>query len=90
MTELQSTPHQVVIHDRKQMTVSGVCDVNSFDDSVIVAKTALGELTVRGDGLQICRLNVDSGDLSVDGHIDSLEYTAIEPRKGRRFARWFR
>ena len=90
MNELPLAPHQVVLHDRKQLTVSGVCDVNSFDDTAIIAKTSFGELTVKGDGLQICRLNIESGDLSVDGQIDSLEYTVIEPKKGRGLARWFR
>ncbi len=90
MTDLQSAPHQVILHDRKQLTVSGVCDVDSFDETTIVAKTELGELTVKGSKLQICRLNIESGDLSVDGQIDSLEYAVIEPRKGRGFARWFR
>lgn len=82
MTPPVSVPHQLVLTDRHQLTVSGVSDVDSFDESGIIAHTSLGELTIRGRDLQICRFNIDSGDLSVEGHIDCVEYSAEQLKHG--------
>ncbi len=90
MIEPHALPHQVVLNDRRDMTVSGVSDVDSFDDTAIIAHTALGELTVRGSGLHILKLNTETGDLSLEGQIDILEYTAARPQKGGIFGRLFR
>lgn len=90
MTEAHLTPHQLVLNDRKRLDLTGVADVDSFDDRTVVARTALGELTVRGQALSVCRLSIDSGDLSIEGTIDSLEYTTVEPHKGGLFRRMFK
>lgn len=82
-------PHQVILDDRRRLSVSGVSDVDSFDDNTVIAHTALGDLTVKGQHLHICRLNTDNGDLLLEGQIELLEYS--EPRlKGQRFRRWFK
>lgn len=75
-------PHQVIMENRNTLSVSGVSDVDSFDGTTVVVYTALGELTVRGDGLQIQRLNVETGDLSLTGTIDSLAYAENTSRRG--------
>lgn len=90
MTDTHTAPHQLVLSDRKRLDLTGVSDVDSFDDRTVVARTTLGELTVKGQALSVCRLSIDSGDLSVEGTIDSLEYTAIETRKGGLFGRLFK
>ena len=83
MTSSVPVPHQLVLTDRHQLTASGVSDVDSFDEMSIVARTPLGELTIRGHDLQIRRFSIESGDLSVEGHIDSIEYTAEQVKRGR-------
>ncbi len=82
-------PHQLILDDRRRLSLSGVSDVDSFDDTTVVAHTALGDLTVRGHDLHISRLNVETGDLSLEGHVDLLEYTEPKPH-GNPFRRWFR
>ncbi len=83
-------PHQVIMENRKTLSVSGVSDVDSFDGLTVVAYTDLGELTVRGSGLQILRLNVETGDLSLVGEIDSLSYSAQPSAHGGKWKRLFR
>lgn len=83
-----SVPHQIILQDRKCLEMTGVSDVDSFDDTVVVAYTPLGELTVRGRGLQVRQLSVDTGSLSVEGQIDTLSYSEIS--KGGFFGRLFR
>lgn len=43
-------PHHLVLEDRRALTVSGVSDVDSFDELTVIIYTDLGELTVKGEG----------------------------------------
>ena len=85
-----AVPHQVILQDRQTLSVTGVSDVDSFDGLTVVVYTDQGELTVKGRDLQIQRLNVESGDLSLTGEIDSLVYSAQSSRRGGRLGRLFR
>lgn len=78
-------PHNLVLEDRRSLTVSGVSDVDSFDEQTVIVFTEMGELTVRGEQLHINKLSVDTGDLSIEGKISSLTYTDEGPRQGGGF-----
>lgn len=69
-----SAPHHVVLEERKNLTVSGVEDVERFDENTIVLSTSKGTLVVTGENLHIEKLSLDGGDLKVDGDIDALAY----------------
>lgn len=83
-------PHHVILEDRHALTVSGVSDVDSFDDLTVVIYTELGELTVKGEGLHINRLNIETGDLTIEGQISSLTYSEIQTRAEGFFGRLFK
>lgn len=68
-------PHSVYIDDRKSMKLTGICEIDSFDEQTVVLNTDLGRLTVKGDGLKITGLDVDSGDCGISGSIYGLAYT---------------
>ncbi len=74
-TQNPLSPHQVIMQDRKRLDVTGVSDVDSFDDSTVVAFTSLGELTIKGRELQVRRLDLEGGNLSLEGQIDTLSYS---------------
>lgn len=67
-------PHHVVIEDRKSLTVSGVEDVERFDENTIVLSTSRGAMVVAGENLHIEKLSLDGGDLKVEGDIDAVTY----------------
>ena len=67
-----SAPHHVVIEERKSLTVSGVEDVERFDENTIVLSTSKGAMVVTGENLHIEKLSLDGGDLKVDGDIDAV------------------
>ena len=67
--------HNVVLYNRKQMTVSGVIRVDNFNDSVIVLITEVGQMTVEGLNLHISKLSLETGDMNIDGDITGLFYT---------------
>ena len=66
--------HRVTLEDREQLTVTGVEEVESFDESSIVMVTVRGTLVVRGSGLHIEQLSLDGGQLRVEGSVESLAY----------------
>ena len=87
---IQSLPHNLVLEDRRMLTVSGVSDVDSFDEETVVVFTDLGELTIRGSNLHINRLSVEVGELTVEGNISALIYAEDTRKSGGFFSRVFR
>ncbi len=67
--------HKVIMTDRCSLLVSGVEDIESFDEDQIIAYTVVGTMTVKGINFRINRLNVDSGELDIEGEIDSISYS---------------
>ena len=65
----------IVLENRNKLSVSGVKDVLSFDDQVIVMETELGLLTVKGENLKINKLSIDTSEVVVEGEISSLSYS---------------
>ena len=85
-----AAPHHVVLEERKHLTVSGVEDVERFDENTIVLSTTQGAMTVSGENLHIEKLSLDGGDLKVEGEIESLIYEADRGDRGGFFARLMR
>lgn len=75
-------PHNLILEDRHALTVTGVSDVDSFDEQTVVVFTDMGELTVKGDQLHINRLSVETGELTMEGNISSLTYSEEQQRGG--------
>ena len=65
----------LVLENRNKLSVSGVNDVLSFDDQVVIIETELGLLTVKGENLKINKLNIDTSEVIVEGEINSLSYS---------------
>ncbi len=74
--EYTSEIQNIVLENREKLNVSGVKDVLSFDDQIIIVQTSLGLLTIKGDNLRVNKLNIDTSDFSVDGNIISLTYSS--------------
>ena len=72
--EVRPTDHHLILEDRERLTVSGVEEVESFDENTIVMDTTQGVLIVRGENLHIEKLSLDGGDLKVEGTVESLTY----------------
>ena len=66
--------HRLELVGRERLTVSGVEDVDRFDETGIVISTSAGTLVVTGEDLHIGKLSLDGGELHVDGRIDSVAY----------------
>lgn len=75
----------IILENRKKLSVSGVEDVDSFDEDSVVLFTQAGKLTVKGEGLHINKLSVETGDVTIDGDITSLVYSDAEKAKKGSF-----
>ena len=75
-------PHLLTLDAREKLSISGVEEVESFDEQEIVMRTVAGGLVVTGEGLSVSRLNVENGDVSVNGRIDAVRYE--DPSEERR------
>lgn len=73
--EKNSRPlHNVIMEGRKNLTISGVTDVDSFDERCIVLYTQMGELVIKGRELHINSMSIETGDMTIDGDIWALNY----------------
>lgn len=71
----------LVLENRSKLSVSGVLDVLSFDDQIIIIETELGLLTLKGENLRINKLSIDSSEVVVEGEINSLAYSESDVDK---------
>ena len=76
------TPHRLELMDRAHLTVSGVEDVECFDESGVIMTTSAGTLIVTGEGLHIGKLSLDGGELQVDGRVEALTYEEQQAPRG--------
>ena len=81
--------HRLELIGREHLTVTGVEDVERFDESGIVMSTSAGTLVVSGEDLHIGKLALDGGELHVDGRIDSVTYEEDVRGQGGFFSRLF-
>lgn len=79
MEEQLQLPHKLTLQQREALSMTGVTEVVSFDDTAIALKTHLGDLTVLGEGLQLKTLSLEGGQVAVTGHISSLVYEDPKP-----------
>ena len=68
--------------DRTHAEITGVSDVDCFNDSLVVLITELGVMTINGSSLNISQLNKEEGRLVVDGEFDAVEYSGRAKGKG--------
>ena len=73
--------NNIIIENRKKLSISGVEDVDSFDEDSIVMFTTMGMLTVKGEDLHINRLNIEIGDVAIEGTIDEIVYSDSEEKR---------
>ncbi len=79
--EKQKNANFISLENREKLNVTGVFDVDSFDEHSIAAYTDYGQLNIQGEQLNIKHLSVESGDLVVEGIITGLIYTDNRPRE---------
>lgn len=75
------TNHNVNITSRKNINITGVKKIDNFDENEFLLETNMGNLLIKGEGLEIIKLDTYQGDVSIKGKIDSLAYTENSNKK---------
>lgn len=88
---VQSGPvHNIIMENRRMLNISGVLDVESFDERTITLSTQLGGMTVKGLKLHISHLDQQSGEMCIDGEISDIVYSEEEIEPAGFWSRLFR
>lgn len=82
--------HDLIIEGRRVLKATGICDVEGFDGTKVTAMLEGTAFTVGGKGLKVVGFSAESGDLRIEGEIDSVNYSAAISRRAGIFARVFR
>lgn len=83
----EELPHRLNLSERNALTVTGVMEVVSFEDTEAILQTGMGILTVQGSQLQLKNLSLEGGQVEIEGNVSALVYD--EPRQGGWFRRLF-
>ena len=71
----QNIVQNLILENREKLTITGVNDVLSFDDQIVIIETELGLLTIKGEDLRINKLSIDSSEVMIEGKIFNLGYS---------------
>lgn len=81
----------IYLEDRKKLSVTGVEQVESFNENTIVLVSIKGVITIKGEGLNINKLNLDDGNVKIDGSVNEVIYSGKEgSTKGNLFEKMFK
>ncbi len=89
-TSARIRTHSVHIEGRELMSISGVKDVDCFNDTEIELLTDAGQMRIEGNSLHMTKLSLDDGQVIIEGEIIALEYSESEAQRGSLFSRMFR
>lgn len=79
---LSTRPHMLTLENRKLLSLSGVLDVQGFDEETVNIVTTMGVLIVKGYSLHISKLSLETSEVTIDGEISSMHYLAGSEKKG--------
>ncbi len=80
--QISRAPHKLTMEERGRLWMTGVEEVESFDEGEVAVRTSMGLLCVRGEGLRVDKLEKTSGELTVSGKVTGLDYADDGPKGG--------
>ena len=74
--------HSIIIEERSRMQITGITEVESFDEQAVLLSTTVGELLIKGMSLHITKIDVQTGNLSLEGKVSDISYGDNAPSGG--------
>lgn len=90
MQQAEGAGHGFTLTNRSHAEISGVSDVDCFNEELVVLNTSLGTMTISGSKLNISNLSQEQGRVVVDGEFDAVEYSGKAKKGGGFFGRLLR
>lgn len=88
---MEDKKSNIVMQNREKIDLTGVVDIHSFDDELVLVETVQGIITLKGFNLKINKLNLENNELSVEGKINSLSYSEnVEQKKESMLGKLFK
>jgi len=78
---IASLNHNITINERKNIVISGVKKIDSFDNEEFLMETTMGYIIIKGSDLEIIKLDTYQGNVSIKGKINSLNYMETSSKK---------
>ena len=78
---ITSLNHSVTVNERKNIIITGVKKIESFDEEEFFMETSMGNLTLKGENLEIIKLDTYQGNVSIKGKLDSISYSEGESKE---------
>ena len=92
--ELSSFNHSISVVERKNVLITGVKKVDSFDNEEFLVETVMGYLALKGNELELIKLDTLQGSVTIKGHVDSFDYiednTTKKEKEGSIISRLFK
>jgi len=86
----KSKSHSIIVENRNKTVITGVNDVESFNENDIIIVTHSGGLRIKGKNLEIIKISVESGDLEMTGEVTSLQYSNLDRSPNNIITKLFR
>ena len=83
-------PHNLILEGRRRLSISGVVDVENFDEREVVLDTVCGALIIKGSELHMEKLSLEGGDLVLEGDVESMTYETRMKERGTLWSRLFK
>ncbi|HHY78162.1 MAG TPA: sporulation protein YabP [Clostridiales bacterium] len=80
----KTKPHSINLEGREKLYITGITDVDSFNDTTVIVGTQMGELVIKGEELSISNLDVENGDVMIKGLIHSMVYESKAVNKSEK------
>ena len=90
VVEVKTQEHKLTLDGRKNLSITGVENIEGFSDTTVTLDTNMGRMVIKGENLHICKLDVSDGCFALDGKVNSLEYLKKSNKKGGFFESLFR
>lgn len=81
----EEKPHTLTLENRRKLALTGITEVVSFDEGLVVLNTTMGALAIEGEELHILALSLDSGCVTVEGVVNLLQYENRNEKVKRGF-----
>ena len=90
MIEVPAFTHVVKINDRKNIAISGIKKIVSFDDKEFLLESSMGNIIIKGSSLEMIKLDTIDGNVSIKGKVDSFTYTDIANKETSMISNLFK
>ena len=75
--------HSINLNERKNINITGVKKIDSFDDEEFLLETIMGYMVIKGEGLEIIKLDTYQGNVAIKGKINGLTYMESSDKKDK-------